>query len=151
MNNLQKAEKCRRECRYIESIKYFKRALKKEASVEIMMGLADVYRMIGKFKNAASLYDKCRKISKMIGDEQLYADSLTGFGMAKRGLGKYNEAYRYLNLANLLYAEFKDEEGEAFCKWCLAGLHRIKGDLKESQLYFIKALSLYISQRYHAV
>lgn len=142
-----KAERFRKEYKYFEAVKYYKNALRKEASVEILMGLADVYRMVGNFKESVSLYGKCIKISKMLDDEQLYIDGLVGYGMAKRGMGEYDEAYRYLNLANMLYEEFSDEYSGAFCKWCIAGYYRIKGNLKESLEYFKMSLSIFRKNR----
>jgi tetratricopeptide (TPR) repeat protein len=150
---MEQAERFRQRSMYVEAAALYRRALKNAGDgaerIDCLKSLADTGRMLGRFKESASLYSEAVALSAATGGVlpdaatpgavspgsvslevgQWRADSLTGLGLSERALGLCDSAMARFNEAGAIYDALHDEAGRAFCRWSMAGALRIKGDI----------------------
>jgi tetratricopeptide (TPR) repeat protein len=149
-NLVDLAEKLKEKSFYLQSLKLFKKALKRyekicdtEGMLHCMISLGDIYRMIGKFDFASKSYSEAVHLAKKQRKPIWLTDARIGLGLSLRALGKWKEAIKLSRESRRTYAEKGDREGIAFSLWAEAGALRIKGRIREAIKMFKKSLEMY--------
>jgi tetratricopeptide (TPR) repeat protein len=147
-----KAESLRKKCQYKESLSFFRKALKRYATLNDSAGLfrchaaiGDVYRMIGNFSLAADNYLAAINVSNSEDYDVKRADAEVGLGLSMRALGNWKDALFHINKSKKYYIKKNDTEGLAFTLWAEAGTYRIKGDIKKAIETFLESRKLFES------
>jgi len=147
MNSFEKAEDLRAHSRFKQAEKIYRRILKvKKISVaekaQALLGLGDVERIQGKFKEALLHYQTAHPLLKSQ-DPFFSMDAEVGWALAARAVGRPQEALQNLAKALGFYKKTGDRQGTAFTHWALGGTLRIAGKMNPGLKELQTALRLF--------
>lgn len=132
----QQAEKLREKSCYLQSLRLFKKALKKYEKVHETIGIlhcslaiGDIYRMIGNFDLAIKNYTYSIELAKTMRNHVAVSDAKVGLALSLRAQGNWQDTIKLIREARKIYMNNNDKEGTAFTLWAEAGTLRIKGDI----------------------
>jgi len=140
---IQKAERLRLDGYFKESLRLwtrvYKRAIKNnfiEITLDSLIVLGDLSRIIGNFKNAELYYNEAIELSDILQNQLAKADALTGLCLAKKATGSWRDALQLIRHARRIYKNNKDKKGIAFSYWAEGTIWRFGGRIKKSLEYF---------------
>ena len=143
----EKAENYRAHSQFHEAEKIYKKILKNKKidtaqKTEALLGLGDVERIQGKFKESLVHYQTAHPLLKKL--SPFYSmDAQVGWALAARAVGRPQEALQKLTQALGFYKKTRDRQGEAFVHWALGGTWRIAGKMRTGLKELQIALRMY--------
>ena len=141
---LERADDAREKSQFLEARGLYLRASRKKIwRAEALIGAADCGRLLGKFPEAASDYERAIRTLGPPGFSSRVADAKTGLALSLRGMGQPAKALRLLKQTEAYYRRSKDPQGLAFIAWALGGTFRIAGQMRPAKLYLSMALQRY--------
>jgi tetratricopeptide (TPR) repeat protein len=133
-----------------EADRYFKDALayaKRQKSLREMAKsiglLADVARYRGEYDEADTLYRHSLQFFVELGDRSSIAICWASLGENELDQGNFESAETYLKKALVSMKNFKMTWHIAEVNWDLTKIYRAKGDLKQAQIYYDIAATLF--------
>ena len=147
---IEKAEKFRSKGFFRESlylwIRIYKKAIKKNdpgLSLECLVALGDLNRILGNFEKSAKFYEEAIALAEALEDETSLADSLSGLALCYKAKGQWKEGLKIIKKARKLYESHGDKKGIAFTFWAEGTIWRFGGRIKKSLQSFKEALAIF--------
>ena len=133
----------------IESINYFKRALKlneeignKRNCALNLIGIGRVKWTEGNYITAIDNYRQSLAIANEIGDKQSAYKSLNGIAYCFFQQGQYTSAAKHVLQSLEISEEIKDEFGIAWCTNAIGVFYGKQGDHQNALIYYLKGLEI---------
>lgn len=151
VNNLiSLADALRDRARFKEAIGVYNKALRKaerardtECVYYCTRSLGDMYRMTGRFSDAAKIYAEAVAVASGMHAPGKAADARVGLSLSLRAQGMWRRALRLIRASKKQYIDRGDRQGTAFAVWAEAGTLRIKGDIPGSLKLFRESFHLF--------
>lgn len=145
-NSVEKAEALRLKGYFKESLKLWNKIYKRtvkdndiDTTVDCLIVIGDLYRILGSFKKAQSQYYETIEVSNVLRNDLAKADALVGLSLSKKSVGQWKEALELIKKARKIYEKNKDKKAIAFTFWAEGGVWRVAGRIKKSLKSFYKA------------
>ena len=126
------------------AIDYYRRVLpllESSERVAVLLQLGQVVDVVGKWSEAADLYEQALNLAKETEDRHLQARAQQAIGGLRRRQGRHAEALEWLDRARNTFEQVHDPDGVSQVQVDMGVVHRLKGDYPAAQSYYEKGLS----------
>jgi tetratricopeptide (TPR) repeat protein len=128
---------------YKEAGKLFQKVADRLGEAQVLRGLGDVDRGLGRNDEAREAYTQAGTLFQKTEDRLGEAQVLRGLGELERMLGRNDKAREAYSQASILYKKMDDRHGEAQVLLGLADLERTLGHSKQAGETLTEARTLY--------
>ncbi|MCO6497843.1 MAG: tetratricopeptide repeat protein [Chitinophagaceae bacterium] len=116
-------------------------AMKSEEAL-VLSNKANVYAFRGNFKTAVPYALEALKIREKTGDKTGVANTSFNLGIMFKSLDQLTDAQKYLNTAEEIYRELKDERSLATVYLVKGSIYRLQKNYERSKSSFLRALPI---------
>ncbi len=114
-----------------------------QEGIEVRIAMGDLLRLVGKGKDAESIYKQAVAMAQKIGLRKQEGDSLTQLGLLYWHTGKLDQAEPIFNQSLTIHREQHNRRGEGLVLGYFAGLSYYRGDMTTSKQRYEAALDLH--------
>jgi diguanylate cyclase (GGDEF)-like protein len=136
-----------------QSINYFENSSFEMYSAKTCTDIAEVYKVLGDHKNALKYYREAQRLDKLVNYSATMGVSLSNLGEMDYISGNYDTAEELIleSLITMKYYKFYIVISDTYR--ILASIYEKKGDYKNANKYFIKAINVdgNNSQKYYKI
>jgi diguanylate cyclase (GGDEF)-like protein len=136
-----------------QSINYFENSSFEMYSAKTCTDIAEVYKVLGDHTNALKYYHEAQRLDKLVNYSATMGVSLSNLGEMDYIAGNYDTAEEFIleSLITMKYYKFYIVISDTYR--ILASIYEKKGDYKNANKYFIKAINVDSnnSQKYYKI
>jgi tetratricopeptide (TPR) repeat protein len=107
-----------------------------------LYGLGEVYRLQGRYDQAADHYHRAVEIARILGDRLGELWALVSFGAVHRLQGRYDQAADHYHQAVEIARTFDDRQGEQYALYGLGEVYRLQGQYDQAADHYHRAVEI---------